>query len=257
MVKIGKKQVKIKDKIVNNNVGENDEKKCRICHDTDDYNDLINPCKCKGTGMYVHRKCLIQWVNYSKNENCIICREVYVIPKYFSDYFTNIKEYIKDIDPIDLAVVLGGLYIYETGTHILLKYLIECAGPNQHWILTMGWPNLVNFVVNVCMIPDIFCNNFRIERMKQELNMYGLLQNGIHDRDWLSRMTFLSESGMGYFIRRTFCQFLPLFSYYAYIGFNEHKEFLSNAIEFMNPKVNVILYGAGLIALMQYRRNKK
>lgn len=34
---------------------------CRICYDSDDNSDLIQPCKCSGTMKYIHRKCLNKW----------------------------------------------------------------------------------------------------------------------------------------------------------------------------------------------------
>jgi hypothetical protein len=36
-------------------------KQCRICLEEDRPEDMIAPCRCKGTQKYVHRDCLDKW----------------------------------------------------------------------------------------------------------------------------------------------------------------------------------------------------
>ncbi|CAF1624694.1 unnamed protein product [Rotaria magnacalcarata] len=61
----------------------NSAKACRICFDTDNPNDLISPCLCKGGSAYVHRKCLDDWRSVNKNGRafkfCDVCQFEYVI----------------------------------------------------------------------------------------------------------------------------------------------------------------------------------
>ena len=51
---------------------------CRICLETDSYNNLIYPCKCSGNSKFVHKNCLNEWRTLSdNNENfykCEICK---------------------------------------------------------------------------------------------------------------------------------------------------------------------------------------
>ena len=37
------------------------EPECRICFDQFDDDELISPCRCKGTSKWVHRGCLNKW----------------------------------------------------------------------------------------------------------------------------------------------------------------------------------------------------
>ena len=57
------------------------EKQCRICLENDNPEDLINPCKCKGTSKYVHKECLNQWRTLSNNteayNKCFECGYTY------------------------------------------------------------------------------------------------------------------------------------------------------------------------------------
>ena len=45
---------------------------CRVCLETNGY--MIAPCQCKGSSKFIHRTCLYEWLNHSKNPKmCEIC----------------------------------------------------------------------------------------------------------------------------------------------------------------------------------------
>ncbi|CAG9326744.1 unnamed protein product [Blepharisma stoltei] len=53
---------------------------CRICLDSEKSEDLISPCKCKGTQKFVHQECLKIWLLQSKRGNheissCELCHQ--------------------------------------------------------------------------------------------------------------------------------------------------------------------------------------
>tara|TARA_B110000444_G_C18834059_1_gene594935 strand:+ start:463 stop:1410 length:948 start_codon:yes stop_codon:yes gene_type:complete len=56
---------------------------CRICFDEVDEDELISPCRCKGTSKWIHRGCLNKWrtitIGREANEKCMECREEYII----------------------------------------------------------------------------------------------------------------------------------------------------------------------------------
>lgn len=55
-----------------------DVKCCRICLDGDKHQNMIAPCRCKGTSKWVHRECLDQWRAYNADDlafsQCMECR---------------------------------------------------------------------------------------------------------------------------------------------------------------------------------------
>ncbi|XP_076252373.1 E3 ubiquitin-protein ligase MARCHF3-like isoform X1 [Rhynchophorus ferrugineus] len=58
---------------------------CRICHGTDSIDDLLTPCRCRGTVALVHLKCLERWLKESNHSSCELCQHHYRIirePKY-------------------------------------------------------------------------------------------------------------------------------------------------------------------------------
>ena len=56
---------------------------CRICLEEDNVDNMIYPCKCKGTTKYVHKHCLNEWRTTSENRDnfkrCEMCHYEYKI----------------------------------------------------------------------------------------------------------------------------------------------------------------------------------
>lgn len=47
---------------------------CRICHSHHNKDDqLISPCRCKGSLAHVHRKCVEQWLTRANLHQCELC----------------------------------------------------------------------------------------------------------------------------------------------------------------------------------------
>lgn len=51
---------------------------CRICFEED--NDLLQPCRCRGTAAYIHPACLTQYIHYYPDRVCRICRTQLSVP---------------------------------------------------------------------------------------------------------------------------------------------------------------------------------
>lgn len=63
------------------NFSFSEEKMCRICFEEHNIepNKLIRPCKCKGTQRFIHKECLLTWLNFNisnpeKRDYCDICK---------------------------------------------------------------------------------------------------------------------------------------------------------------------------------------
>lgn len=52
-----------------------EEKFCRICLETNDPQELMSPCDCKGSLQFVHFQCLKESVMYLKQYRCGICKK--------------------------------------------------------------------------------------------------------------------------------------------------------------------------------------
>lgn len=52
---------------------------CRICHGGDSVDDLLMPCRCRGTVALVHLKCLERWLMESSRSYCELCQHHYEV----------------------------------------------------------------------------------------------------------------------------------------------------------------------------------
>lgn len=91
-----------------------DEKQCRFCLDTYDYdfNSLINPCNCNGSIKYVHIKCLFKWI-YSNldepHEICNMCKCYYTYSiNTLEEANTSFNKYIY----YNTSTPLSALYLF-------------------------------------------------------------------------------------------------------------------------------------------------
>jgi len=52
---------------------------CRFCLESDNVNNLIAPCSCKGTFKYVHNKCLMNWYFHQpeRARSCSACLDIF------------------------------------------------------------------------------------------------------------------------------------------------------------------------------------
>ena len=75
--------VKEKELIKEEEIEELDSQKlCRICYDSleDNENLLLRPCNCAGSMKWVHKKCLLTWINMNENnKKCNVCNFKYKI----------------------------------------------------------------------------------------------------------------------------------------------------------------------------------
>lgn len=58
---------------------------CRICLESQQFGELIEPCNCRGTMAKVHKGCLENWLSLQNSKSCEICSFVYeveIVPNY-------------------------------------------------------------------------------------------------------------------------------------------------------------------------------
>lgn len=99
---------------------EEDENICRICFEGETKeNELIRPCKCKGTQKYIHKSCLMTWIhvnrhNPEKRDYCDIC-------KYKFKYSNNESKENEIVNNIAVNINLNPYLIKHNIRYILLR----------------------------------------------------------------------------------------------------------------------------------------
>ncbi|KAG7210683.1 hypothetical protein KM043_012187 [Ampulex compressa] len=54
---------------------------CRICHEDENAEELVDPCECAGTLGLIHATCLEKWLSTSNTDHCEICQTAFVIQR--------------------------------------------------------------------------------------------------------------------------------------------------------------------------------
>jgi hypothetical protein len=99
-----------------------EQKICRICLDNNPENDLISPCRCSGNSKYVHKQCLLSWVNQKPNflfsgrdctRQCDECRYRYKVIR---------QRVIGNKNKLFINVFLGSLL--SIGLFILSSFIV-------------------------------------------------------------------------------------------------------------------------------------
>ena len=106
------------------------EKICRICRSNDLNEELLSPCECRGTLYHIHYKCLIDWINASKTDNCNICRTQYncvemtrTLPSVMSFLIAIFKLIKREITANEFVAILT-LSLTVSAILIYLAYIL-------------------------------------------------------------------------------------------------------------------------------------
>ncbi|KAI3938378.1 hypothetical protein MKW98_015277 [Papaver atlanticum] len=70
----------------NQEMEEDEEKICRICHSPgDSENPLQYPCACSGSMKFVHPKCLLQWKKQRVTFECEVCKHKFSVYRVYAE----------------------------------------------------------------------------------------------------------------------------------------------------------------------------
>lgn len=121
---------------------------CRICYD-DEPNNLIQPCNCAGSAAFVHKECLLKWLETSGRTNCEICHFEYDIVEVEED--ANVycpKCSFSDSIDLSAAVITVGLI-----GHIVIMFFTTFWGSTTEDIFFYG--NVLQGLMLVVLHPGI------------------------------------------------------------------------------------------------------
>jgi hypothetical protein len=123
-------------------------KQCRICFDDDNSNELISPCLCRGSSLYVHRKCLDDWRSQNANgrgfKYCTVCLFEYAIETVISNPQEERKRLLKYYLFVTRDILLINLIIQLV--LIGLTFLLKIVDTNGYFIRNL-LPNSINGIL--------------------------------------------------------------------------------------------------------------
>ena len=66
---------------------------CRICHEDEGTEELIDPCECSGSLGLIHTSCLEKWLSTSNTDRCEICKYTFVIQKKNKPFCQSFRQW--------------------------------------------------------------------------------------------------------------------------------------------------------------------
>ena len=54
-------------------MSESEQNECRICFESSRQESMVSPCDCCGSMKFVHKHCLLMWINTSHRLKCQVC----------------------------------------------------------------------------------------------------------------------------------------------------------------------------------------
>jgi len=87
----------------------NTELQCRICFSSEDKDNLVVPCDCKGTSSYIHIACLEEYFRHYPDRICRVCHKY----MYYATSFDKIM--------FGLLLIWLSILLLVSNTNILLK----------------------------------------------------------------------------------------------------------------------------------------
>ena len=132
-------------------------KECKFCLDTNNQEDMISPCYCKGSLEYVHFECLEYYhsVNDDISDKCRICQ-------YFYNYDKEIKYNVFS----KLFINFFLLYFYN------FIYILSCFDQNVHYLIKITFFLFVfNKIFEYINLKYIINNDISESNYKKLLNI--------------------------------------------------------------------------------------
>ena len=120
---------------------ELDERVCRICFDCETRNNqVINPCRCRGSSKFIHESCLRLWIlcKYPEviNPKCEICKYPYIIAMDPSDCSQFLKKFKGNPKYTTSFFILLG--ILGVSIFLLIYFTSEISSAGGYVILVIS-----------------------------------------------------------------------------------------------------------------------
>ena len=135
-------------------------RQCRICLDTNDPNEMIAPCECRGTAKFIHKTCLQQYIRHFPDGVCSVCKNGMIPMNKFQILF-----YLWFFLLISLSTVPLQTKLFY-GVLITLVFLYTpVRNLASYWMLLVSLPFIVvdkTYIVILTLITGVLAGLFTI-----------------------------------------------------------------------------------------------
>lgn len=156
------------------------EKICRFCLSPATENEeLYFPCKCIGSMGYIHKNCLLSWVDSIRMNSCEICRFKYIFEYEYSKSFPLKKPLLAFLNGLIYVFLLITKRLMFNGPLMYIWYLSDKYGsrmvnfPQVYMLSTLFTPMIIVFCILIIYLFGItqkYCRN-RMAHLRLDVQM--------------------------------------------------------------------------------------
>lgn len=194
---------------------------CRVCRGgAEENHPLYSPCLCRGSIMYCHQDCLVEWLTHSKTDNCELCGTKYVFTPLYS----------KDMPTVLSPMTILRETLNSTFTQVL-PYVVRMTIALFLWL---------------AVVP--FCVSWVFRYLISNHNVFSRLTTDIDSlrADVTSGIVLIATMSLSFIVLLSFVEFLRAYWNLEERPANENVvegnlEVVPNAnLDFPNPEPNPI-----------------
>ncbi|KAF3420547.1 hypothetical protein E2986_11463 [Frieseomelitta varia] len=134
---------------------------CRICHEDENLEELIDPCKCCGTLGLMHARCLEKWLSISNTDRCEICKQLFAIQKKNKPLLKSFRQWWRTRNKYGPQGIIGDIICLVMLTPLCIVATYLCAiGASTY--TKLGFWEGIGLTVLCCMLMTTYCLWFLI-----------------------------------------------------------------------------------------------
>ncbi|XP_044590847.1 E3 ubiquitin-protein ligase MARCHF2-like [Cotesia glomerata] len=158
---------------------------CRICHDDESLEQLVEPCECSGTVALMHISCLEKWLTTSNTRSCEICKYRFPLQTLNKPVMVSLKQWLKIksnsrgliVDSICVLVLtflfMSGMYLCYIG----IVYFTQLKTWESTIILTLSIILILIYCIWLAVTIRFHLHSWRLWHKKNK-DIKLLIKNG-------------------------------------------------------------------------------
>ncbi|KOC65842.1 E3 ubiquitin-protein ligase MARCH3 [Habropoda laboriosa] len=129
---------------------------CRICHEDEGKEELIDPCECSGTLGLIHTSCLEKWLSTSNTDRCEICKYSFVIQRKNKPLSQSFRQWWKTRSVYGPQGITGDVICLIVLTPLCIAATYLCGIGAFAYIRFRFWES-TGLAVLCCMLIITYC----------------------------------------------------------------------------------------------------
>ncbi|CAG5093026.1 Similar to marchf3: E3 ubiquitin-protein ligase MARCHF3 (Xenopus tropicalis) [Cotesia congregata] len=127
---------------------------CRICHDDESLEQLVEPCECSGTVALMHISCLEKWLTTSNTRSCEICKYRFPLQTLNKPVMVSLKQWV-NIKSNSRGLIVDSICVLVL-TFLFMSGIYLCYIGIVYFTQLKTWESTIILTLSIILIL-IYC----------------------------------------------------------------------------------------------------